>query len=116
MSEKYAIIKKYDSGIVPGLICERKQDSKYRYYLVFVGPDNKIKWWIRPNAFTQFRLYHANKWGRPGQHSQGIVGKPHELINYIIQHEAYELGIAVGNNPDVARNILRMHYQNNDQP
>jgi hypothetical protein len=88
--KRYAVPKNYAEDIVPGLRCQRKCGKDGHPYLVFLDENGHIKWWIVPDAYNQFHLYHANKYGKHGKHSQGETGKPHELIEYIRQHEEYE--------------------------
>jgi uncharacterized linocin/CFP29 family protein len=89
-TERYSVPKEYAADIVPGLTCVRKKGRDGCYYLVFKDEHDRIKWWIVPNAYTEFVLLHRNRFGRGQQHSQGVKGKASDLIDYIKKHEEFE--------------------------
>ncbi|MFB3764839.1 MAG: hypothetical protein ACE14P_06270 [Methanotrichaceae archaeon] len=84
-------LKKYQEDIIPGLICKQKLGKTGPYIIFLEG--KFIKWWIKP-GWGEFKLFHRSKYGpKNRKHSQKEHGKPHELIDYIAKHEAYEKGL-----------------------
>lgn len=77
-----------------------RQGQPYSY-IVF-RDDKSIKWKIIPTVshrgrIGSLRLYHRNKFGRRGFHSQGNLawgtrGGLRELLEYIIKHDEWDRG------------------------